>query len=126
MSVNVENMRKWVAALRSGKYKQGKNRLKHAGRHCCLGVACDVSDVDMKGCWGEGTLNYDVSFWLGLRSEIDLGLHSDIDADWSNPRLTHPEMGQGRATEANDELGWSFSDIADAIEHTWPEVKEQV
>lgn len=41
---------KWVAALRSGKYKQGELRLRHKSdrdgepdRFCCLGVLCDVS-----------------------------------------------------------------------------------
>jgi len=31
---------KWVAALRSGKYKQGKGALRHSDNtYCCLGVA---------------------------------------------------------------------------------------
>lgn len=29
---------KWVAALRSGEFKQGKERLEKDGRFCCLGV----------------------------------------------------------------------------------------
>lgn len=37
----------WTAALRSGKYKQGKNRLcsqlpEGIDEFCCLGVACEV------------------------------------------------------------------------------------
>lgn len=35
---------KWVAALRSGEYKQGEAYLKNnAGQYCCLGVACMVA-----------------------------------------------------------------------------------
>lgn len=34
--------KKWLAALRSGKYKQGKRKLRHAGRFCCLGVLCNL------------------------------------------------------------------------------------
>lgn len=34
--------REWVAALRSGEYKQGRNRLCHRGRMCCLGVLYDA------------------------------------------------------------------------------------
>lgn len=34
---------KWVEALRSGKYRQGKGRLKNNDSYCCLGVACEIS-----------------------------------------------------------------------------------
>lgn len=33
---------KWVEALRSGKYEQGKYYLSKGGKFCCLGVLCDV------------------------------------------------------------------------------------
>jgi len=42
------NAQKWIAALRSGEFKQTKDGLKElAGDdsvvgHCCLGVACEV------------------------------------------------------------------------------------
>lgn len=40
---------KWVEALRSGKYKQGKQRFKSADdTYCCLGVLADVAGV-LKG-----------------------------------------------------------------------------
>lgn len=31
----------WLKRLRSSDYKQGKQRLRHAGRYCCLGVLMD-------------------------------------------------------------------------------------
>ena len=37
-----ESKAKWLAALRSGKYKQGKGMLKCEGRYCCLGVAVEI------------------------------------------------------------------------------------
>ncbi|NBP02395.1 MAG: hypothetical protein EBU90_20210 [Proteobacteria bacterium] len=45
--------KKWVKALRSGKYKQGKGYLKqftskNEPRHCCLGVLCELYDQQMK------------------------------------------------------------------------------
>lgn len=34
---------KWIAALRSGKYKQGRGQLRSLNNnYCCLGVLCDV------------------------------------------------------------------------------------
>ena len=46
--------KKWVEALRSGDYKQGKGRLRRADEShldmpdafCCLGVLCQVSNPD--------------------------------------------------------------------------------
>lgn len=35
---------KWVDALRSGEYKQGKGQLQtKSGNFCCLGVLCDLA-----------------------------------------------------------------------------------
>ena len=36
---------KWIAALRSGNYKQGKGYLKKGDCHCCLGVLCEVAGI---------------------------------------------------------------------------------
>lgn len=32
----------WVAALRSGEYKQGPGWLRRGDKFCCLGVLCDL------------------------------------------------------------------------------------
>lgn len=137
MTVNVENMRAWVAALRSGQYKQGKSYLrsdKYGGparvdvkgtdyHYCCLGVACEVwstltgekHDYDTFN----GVLNSTVlSFFelpadnpvLNLREPIDLGSAPQLKAD---------------AASLNDSAGFTFEQIADAIEYTYPEVKVQ-
>ncbi len=55
--------RKWLRALKSGKYKQGKTQLCAVGprggkRHCCLGVLCDVMKIKSKLIGGEA-LEYD-------------------------------------------------------------------
>jgi hypothetical protein len=46
-------MKKWVKALRSGKYKQGTGTLKQfnskgQAQHCCLGVLCELYNTTMK------------------------------------------------------------------------------
>ncbi len=47
-----ELRKKWIEALRSGKYKQGRNALRpDEDCYCCLGVLCDVSGF---GQWGSG------------------------------------------------------------------------
>jgi hypothetical protein len=49
--------KKWVAALRSGKYKQGFYHLKHLNdgehRYCCLGVAATICGAtNLEGAGG--------------------------------------------------------------------------
>ena len=48
-----EIAKKWIKALRSGKYKQGHSWLKqydtkNQPRHCCLGVLCELYNESMK------------------------------------------------------------------------------
>lgn len=118
MTINVENMRAWVAALRSGRYKQGLNRLRTDDRFCCLGVACDISGLTQ---WTKNDMNQDVYFDLHriLPHEVQtwLGVSS------GDPDL----LVNGLRTSAaymNDYRGLTFAQIADAIEETWPEVKQ--
>lgn len=44
--IQKDNIIQWLAALRSGVYKQGKKHLCLNDRYCCLGVACDVQNVE--------------------------------------------------------------------------------
>ena len=46
-------MKKWVKALRGGKFKQGAGTLKQfnskgQAQHCCLGVLCELYNSEMK------------------------------------------------------------------------------
>lgn len=42
---------KWLEALRSGRYQQGRSALRRTnGTMCCLGVLCDLVDPSR---WGE-------------------------------------------------------------------------
>ena len=85
---------KWLAALRSGEYKQCQGGLKVDGRYCCLGVLCVVQ--------GET--------FVGLNDAV---LHtSDIPKKFSAGLST---MDQYNLADLNDE-GVSFAEIADVIE----------
>lgn len=45
--MNPEIKQKWVDALRSGQYEQGKMQLRTArNEYCCLGVLCDLAVKD--------------------------------------------------------------------------------
>lgn len=43
--VQIKRIKKWISALRSGKYKQARETLVSSDykRHCCLGVACKIT-----------------------------------------------------------------------------------
>ncbi len=47
--MNKEIKARWVEALRSGNYEQGRYNLRHQNQFCCLGVLCDVVK-DEVGC----------------------------------------------------------------------------
>lgn len=49
--------KRWINALRSGEYKQGRSHLQDVnGNYCCLGVACEVDDELMFARDSEGRL----------------------------------------------------------------------
>lgn len=110
-------MKKWVKALRSGKYKKTTEALTRHGRYCCLGVLCELAikegipvekrkvqfrtgshSYDEK----EGTLPKRVKKWAGIKR--------------GNPYLRNMAC---TLTEANDELRYPFEKIADIIEAQW-------
>ena len=98
--MNADVKQKWVAALRSGQYKQGRGRLRQEDKYCCLGVLCDLSPI--------GT-------WESVESGIVY-----FGADVLTPNAVDEWAclyGSQIATLAtlNDE-GKSFSEIADYIE----------
>lgn len=116
-----ENAKKWVAALRSGEYEQGKDALQSTAGYCCLGVACAVYEKEVgpvqKGWDGRfrGKTLYphkNVLDWLGLRDESG-DFRGDyfpglVDDDGYDPKCDS-------LAEAND-AGATFSEIADFIE----------
>jgi hypothetical protein len=58
--MNPEVKARWVAALRSGEYKQGKGALRLNNKFCCLGVLCDLygDDYDALSAHNDGTSQF--------------------------------------------------------------------
>lgn len=105
---------KWLKALRSGKYKQGKKVLKTKnGKFCCLGVLCDLYSKATKTPWvknGSG-LNYMHNYF---------GVLSDKVVAWSGLSDSSPHLLVGvrskSLAELNDGTGYGFKKIANLIE----------
>ena len=109
MALN-ENAKKWIAALRSSEYDQGRCYLQQGSRYCCLGVATDIyiketgdsrqmSNGVIQGC----VLPQYVADFFGLRT-VDGAFHDVI------------ERGCTTLWHLNDRVEWDFNKIADYIE----------
>lgn len=130
MRVNKANMRLVVAALRSGKYLQGRGRLKCISNdgtpigYCCMGVMCEVAiekgvELDVQFLWlndfsravrfdGSPTfLRTKVIEWLGVHDNGEPDQDLVIGKD-GNEMIS--------AAYANDELKWDFKQIAASME----------
>jgi hypothetical protein len=83
MPMNQEIKAQWTKALRSRKYKQGREALQKDGKFCCLGVLCELAveaGVPIKkelNPYIPGGINYDgeaayvpevVAEWAGLNT----------------------------------------------------------
>ena|SRR5258708_25128969 len=92
---------RWVEALRSGKYKQGKNYLKNDdGTMCCMGVLCDIIDpagwsIGYRVFWHEEYECYPPHSIIDIRNSNHLGIMNDEDdmnfdqiADWIEKNFT--------------------------------------
>ena len=108
-----ENGKKWLAALRSGNYVQGKGTLCKDGAYCCLGVACnlyqkDVGNLSVSPSSVDGRLRFDQES-ATLPTKVRLWLRVD-----HNPRVMWKDSAITVA-QLND-AGVSFMEIAQLLE----------
>lgn len=98
---------KWLEALRSGKYKQGRYGLRSEDdRFCCLGVLCDISGL---GEWEDLPRG---GYIYKRREEGDDGGLPQFLHDSAN--MTYQQ--EDRLMGMNDIDGLNFPEIADWIE----------
>lgn len=114
--MNKEIKARWIAALRSGEYRQGRGWLKtEDDSYCCLGVLCELAVQD--GII-RPTIKRDDLWWFdGTDTKLlptpvirwaELPDNSDVDA-------VHGGVHNSLA-ELNDIGEYSFAQIADVIE----------
>lgn len=115
IKLNPEAKAMWVAALRSGKYKQGKGQLKDStGGLCCLGVAQDVFGApgSIRMYADAGVCTTDVFSRLGIPVTNLMG---ELGACMDVPSVTI--NGRYHSLYVHNDTGASFEQIADAIEN---------
>ena len=121
-------MKKWIKALRSGKYKQGEGTLKQYdskgnAQHCCLGVLCELYNQEMrknkKKTIPEKIYDNDSNFSFGYTrfDRICDGLPKSV-MYWSGVRNTIGQFETENLADLND-TGRKFKTIAGIIEKNW-------
>lgn len=112
--MNPEIKQKWIDALRSGKYKQTDSALATLDGYCCLGVACEVFATEARlkksGPDSDGDYSYN-----GETAYLPPSLAEYMGIDWRGT-LLKPVGGKATLAELNDEVGYTFEQIADVIE----------
>jgi len=124
MAMNPKVKARWVAALRSGEYKQIEGSLKKDGGFCCLGVLCDlyarergINEWAPSRFWRDADElpNDEVCDWAGFP-------YTDEDEDGRMLRCSSdydPEVfisHTARGLSGHNDAGRTFAEIADAIE----------
>jgi hypothetical protein len=118
--MNPEVKARWVAALRSGEYKQGAGQLRTAQQaFCCLGVLCDLyakeSELESWDSFELGREGGDlpadeVCVWAGFPTDED-GRYRSKQYD--------PQVligGVAKPLSSHNDNGATFAQIAQAIE----------
>jgi len=99
---------RWVAALRSGEYKQGNGTLRmlydDGNHYCCLGVAIKMNGVDDKNIFG-GYPNIESNAEILAAVPLELLMGSTGDGS----------LG-AECVDLNDIENKSFPEIADWLE----------
>ena len=107
LKMDPEFKERWIDALESGEYEQGKGKLCRDGKFCCLGVAADVAEIPFETeAMGPNALPTRVYvFGPG-------GRHlSGIPTNWKGIS----PAAQKRLWRMNDSRGKTFAEIAQWI-----------
>lgn len=108
-----DNAKAWVAALRSGEFKQTNSCLRDGRGYCCLGVACELAvraGVIQSYNSMDGALPTEVEDWLGLRTMTG--------GYWPSGNLSRALTvdNDGGIHKGERERQKTFAEIADIIE----------
>jgi hypothetical protein len=106
--MNAQIKERWLTALRSGNYSQGKNLLRdEQNDYCCLGVLCDVVKADYGLDWVPDPVNGRLGF-DGNYMELPDSILEGVGLDRGTTR---------HLVNLNDGVGLNFEQIADFIEN---------
>ena len=103
--MNKEVKARWLAALRSGEFEQGRGVLEKNGKFCCLGVLCKVEGLKRRvSKLGVVEYSFDGEIWVYVTTPNSF-----------EDKIELPLLITDALASANDR-GDSFAWIADWIE----------
>lgn len=104
---------KWLEALRSGNYEQGKGALRRQQSFCCLGVLCDLHAKETGEQWEEeAEAEHNVRMYLGEPNYLP-----EEVMEWAELQSPNPPVGASNLFIANhNDQGKTFPEIANLIE----------
>jgi hypothetical protein len=101
---------KWIAALESGEYQQGRAALNRGGAFCCLGVACDLFKDEL----GLITREKDSLTFYDEFSGYPPGQVAEHLGLYNRYGRAAKDTGLNSLSELNDQ-GKTFEEIVEAI-----------
>ena len=128
--MNPDVKQKWIAALRSGDYKQTREQLKRQNSYCCLGVLTDLYDkdetIESEDHWCEDLYGYTCNgSWYKSESVLPQPVMEWAGLKEYNPTVKYPESKIYSEEKIlslaylNDHENLSFEQIADIIEEQY-------
>lgn len=122
---NKARIRKWVAALRSGKYQQTFGQLQKGDAYCCLGVAQELFKGSplspSEKTFGNMTPSCAEYYGFNENEKFkSLKYRGKFPIISTDPLLLTKKNGRWTyASALNDTYRWNFKRIANAIERTY-------
>lgn len=116
---------KWVAALRSGEYKQGKFALNSNNSFCCLGVLCELAKKEGIVNSEHVKQNSDYMSYFDPRHDQDRhsGLLPRVVSKWADIKTSAGYVYPvARSLLELNDGGQTFEYIADVIENNYESI----
>lgn len=102
---------KWMLALKSDKYQQGKKYMRKDDTYCALGVLCNLSK---EGKWIEDERNKGV-YYYKVEDEKAVSFPPGAVINWAGMKKENADLMTAFVSQLNDK-GRSFKEIAAALE----------
>jgi hypothetical protein len=107
MKARIKEM--WLAALRSGQYKQAQNTLSDGKGFCCLGVLCNIHALETGTPWRQFKKAVEPCY-MGSKTFLPVTVQK-----WAGLNGTDPSAGGVLLSQRND-IGDTFKQISKLIE----------